>query len=100
MIARAWTRAAGAAAPPRSPITGGVRRGSDRSAVGAGAAADPRTEAARRSARAAAPRPARGAQWHSLDPTHRRALEGSARALSVLPDVSSALPAVGTRRDA
>jgi len=51
---------------------------------------------ASRSTRPTMARSARRAEWDFVDPPHRRAVEGSARSLSVVPDLSSAVSAVAT----
>src|SRR3954471_3295768 len=56
------------------------------------------TAAARasRSTRPPLARSSRRAEWDLMDPPHRCAVEGSARSLSVVPDLSSAVSAVAT----
>src|SRR5688500_12322467 len=45
-------------------------------------------------------RSARRPEWHPLDPSHRRAVEGPPGSLSLAPDVSSPLSALGPGRNA
>ena len=75
------------------------RHGPNRRAMGHSGAALPEASHASRSTRPTLARSARRVERHSLDPAHRSAVEGLARALSVVSDLSSALSALGARRD-
>ena len=68
--------------------------------MGHSRAAPAEAASASRSARTAVARSARRAEWHPLDPPHGRAVEGSARSVSVLSDLSSPLSSVGRPRHA
>src|SRR3954447_23030778 len=54
--------------------------------------------AAARSPWPAVARSARRPEWHSVGPSHRRAVAGPARSVSVVSDLPSAVPTVGGQR--
>ena len=74
------------------------RYGPHRRPMGDPRAAVAETSPASRSARTAVARSARRAEWHSVDPSHGRAVAGPAGSVSVVSDLSSPIPTVGGQR--